>query len=204
MLPTVGGRSRPGAEAAAQPAYDAPHQQQQSSYQGGPSHYPQQQLLHGAAMGLHAQGHTQGHAQGHAPGHDDDGGGSCLPAIGGGFSSGISHTGAGVHALKIDSKSLMAGGARKALPNSYKYMGKPPPKKAVGRTFGGGPPSMSHSYQMAAPELGVGNSSQHASHSQISEPEALGAVGVKSLHGIKTGKSYCSPYSQRFQGKSKY
>ena len=73
------------------------------------------------------------------------------------------------------------------------------------RTLVGGAPQMGKPYHMdGPPDLGVGNSSQHASQSQFSEPESLGAVGGKSLQGgVKGGKSYCSPYSQRFQSKTK-
>ncbi|KAL1503034.1 hypothetical protein AB1Y20_011103 [Prymnesium parvum] len=183
MLPSIGGRNKHIADGAA--ADDTPCESSAPSLQMPPV----------------VQEHA--HAQ-------EDAGSSMLPPISG-FGS-IAHGQAGVSALKIDTKSLMAGGKAKAN-MAQKRTGAMPPKKLLtcggGRTLGGGAgPQMSRTYQMSdgPPELGVGNSSQHATQSQMQfvEPDTLGAVGGKSLQGgIKGGKSYCSPYSQRFQSKSK-
>ena len=107
----------------------------------------------------------------------------------------------------------MAGGKGKAALSTQKRTGAMQPKKGLvgggGRTVLGGaagPMGIGKYGHLAdgPPDLGVGNSSQHASQSQISEPESLGAVGGKSLQGVpKGGKSYCSPHSQRFQSKTK-
>jgi len=151
----------------------------------------------------------------------NDAGSSMLPPIGG-FGT-IAHGQSGVSTLKIDSKSLMAGGKGKAAMQTQKRTGGSMPiggktaiKPRAGGTLALGAAAPSHggavvgrTYQMGegAPDLGVGNSSQHASQSQISEPESLGAVGGKSLQPAakapQGGKSYCSPYSQRFASPAK-
>uniref|UniRef100_A0A7S3EU05 Protein kinase domain-containing protein n=1 Tax=Haptolina ericina TaxID=156174 RepID=A0A7S3EU05_9EUKA len=147
-------------------------------------------------------------ADGPGGAHGDEDGGSMLPPIAG-FGNLHGQQG-GVSTLKIDSKSLLAGKGKAPL-NTQKRTGAMPHKKVGaacgGKFIGGTVPQMGRSCNPMchdAPDFGVGNSSQHASQSQISEPESLGAVGGKGLQGAGKGaKSYCSPYSQRFQQKTK-
>ncbi|KAL3917805.1 MAG: hypothetical protein SGPRY_006261 [Prymnesium sp.] len=147
----------------------------------------------------------------------EDGSSSMLPPIGG-FGALSQHAQTGVSTLKIDSKSLMASGKGKSTLSTQKRTGSMPPKKTLSGTnramVGSTVQGVSRNYQLSEgpPELGVSNSTQHASQSQVGvlqtsrilESEGLGAVGGKALQGgIRGGKSYCSPYSQRFQSKTK-